>query len=169
MDLATGTPAWLLTMAYWLHMAATVIWIGGLFFQSILLPGAIRKLTPLQQASFLETLRKRFEPIAWLCLATLLVTGLMQMTASENYSGLLSIENDWGTAIFIKHLFVGGMVALGIAQTWWLGPKMSKHALRLAQGKTDAGETHKSYQIMVRINFLLSLLVLAFTAIARTA
>jgi uncharacterized membrane protein len=37
-------PTWALSLAYTLHMLATVVWIGSLFYQSLFLLPAIRAL-----------------------------------------------------------------------------------------------------------------------------
>lgn len=163
------TPTWLLTGAYWFHMVATVLWIGGLFFQALFLQTIAEKLAPRDQANILEMLRKRFNPIAWLCLAVLVITGLTQMAANENYAGFLAFTNSWAKSILIKHLLVIGMILLAAIQTWWLGPRISALSLRLATGQADSSEVIDRQRLLVRINLLLSLLVIAFTAMARTA
>jgi uncharacterized membrane protein len=163
------TPIWVLTATYWFHMAATVIWIGGVFFQSTFLQAIVDRLSPEDQAGIMEQVRRRFNPIAWLCLAILVVTGLTQMTANANYTGFLSIANPWAKAILAKHLVFAGMVLVAAIQTWWLGPQISTLLLRLSREPSDAAEVYARHRRLVRINMLLSLLVLAFTAIARTA
>ncbi|MGQ9833781.1 MAG: hypothetical protein ACUVRJ_08320 [Candidatus Villigracilaceae bacterium] len=45
-------PAWALTLVFWLHMLATVTWLGGLSAVGLLvLPAAQRSLTPEAQAA----------------------------------------------------------------------------------------------------------------------
>ena len=119
-------PGWVLSAAYWLHMAATVAWVGGLLFQAVLLPGATRGLEPRARARFFDSLSRRFQPIAWLSLAVLVFTGLTQMAAHPRYAGLLVIEGRWAQAILAKHLAFGGMVLIAAVQTW-----TSSHAWRI--------------------------------------
>jgi len=33
-----------LTVAFWLHMAATIVWIGGLFYQAVVVNPALERL-----------------------------------------------------------------------------------------------------------------------------
>src|SRR3972149_3791825 len=113
-------------------MAATVVWIGGLTFQTIILAPALDGSPEL-----LERLRRRFEPLAWLSLAVLIGTGLFQMSASPNYTGLLSIRNGWSAAILAKHLVIGLMLVLASIQTWWIQPRLGH--IRLMAGLAARG------------------------------
>lgn len=163
-----------LAISYWLHMAATVTWIGGLFFQSIVIPNSLSsaKLELKQQTSLLESIRKRFEPIAWLSLFTLIGTGLVQMSANPSYEGLLSISSRWATALLAKHITAGAMLVIAIAQTWVIQPKINRLMLQMAMEKADSNEAVrllKRQKTLHQINFAIAILVLGFTAIARSS
>lgn len=167
-------PAWSLVLSYWLHMAATVIWIGGLFFQAVILPISLisGKLTLPQQGSLLEALRRRFEPLAWMSLFTLIGTGLVQMSANPQYNGLLSIDTRWASAMLVKHIAVGVMVLVAVTQTWVIQPKLNRALIQLARSKGDYDDLaplQRRQKILSRISFLIALIVLVFTAIARSS
>ncbi len=166
-------PVWVLSAAYWLHMAATVAWVGGLLFQSLLVPPATRGLEPLARARFFDSLSRRFQPIAWLSLVVLIFTGLTQMAAHPDYAGLLVIDGRWAQALLAKHLAFGGMVVIAAVQTWILQPRLSRHLLLEAAGAAlDGGastRTRQGIERLTRANAVLALIVLALTAIARTA
>lgn len=166
-------PIWALIIAYWLHMAATVAWIGGLFFQAVVLPNSFsRNLGIDQQAKLMESIRKRFEPIAWLSLFILIGTGLTQMTANPQYEGFLSISNQWASAILIKHIAIAFMVIVAGAQTWVIQPRLIRHLIRLAQSKANSDEikqTLNRQKALTQVNMILSLIVLALTAVARSS
>ena len=160
--------SWGLAVAFWLHMAATVVWIGGLFFQALVLPPALRRLP--ERGQVLEALRRRFQPLAWLSLAVLIGTGLTQMAANPNYTGILSIENSWSRAILAKHLAVGFMVGVGAYQTWVVQPALARIAILEARTpQADHGPLLRRQERLARLNLTLGIAVLAFTAIARTA
>jgi uncharacterized membrane protein len=163
-----------LVISYWLHMAATVTWIGGLFFQSIVIPVSLSsgKLDLRQQASLLEAIRKRFEPIAWLSLFILVGTGLVQMSANPSYVGLLALSGRWATALFAKHVAVGLMVVVAAAQTWVIQPRINRLILQMAKAEADSEEAKpllKRQKTLHQLNFILAILVLGFTAIARSS
>ena len=166
-------PAWVLSAAYWLHMAATVAWVGGLLFQAVLLPTAIRALEHQARARFFDSLSRRFQPIAWLSLAILVFTGLTQMAAHPRYAGLLVIDSRWAQAILAKHLAFGGMVLIAAVQTWIIQPRLAHHMLLEATGSVSDAEsiahTRQRLDRLTRVNAVLALLVLALTAVARTA
>ena len=155
-------------------MAATIIWIGGLFyFGAILSPVLSKSSLLMENPWFLESIFKRFNPLAWLSLAILVLTGLLQMTTNPNYQGLFEIESTWAQAILIKHIAIIAMVALASIQTWIVQPRLSR--LLLVQAKSQELPTEE-YSTLVRrtlylsrFNLILGLVVLLLTAIARTA
>ncbi len=164
---------WVLSAAYALHMAATVAWVGGLIFQSIILPGATRSLEPLARARLFAALARRFQPVAWISLAVLIFTGLSQMAAHPSYAGFLTIDGRWAQAILAKHLAFGAMTLVAGWQTWGVQPHLGRLLLLQATGAqpsdNDLPRTLRSLDRLTRVNAALALVVLALTAIARTA
>jgi len=57
-------PAWILALAYWLHMCATVVCVGGLFFYAVLLVPALDSIPLEAHPALMEKLRYRFQPLA---------------------------------------------------------------------------------------------------------
>ncbi len=133
-------PMWALTLAYWLHMLATVVWIGGLTSMVLfVLPAAQSSLGPQEYAGFLDRVTRKLDPLGWLSLTVLVGTGLFQMSASPNYAGFLVIGNRWAVAIFIKHLVFGAMIAVSAYLTWGVLPALRRLALRRAAGQDTLG------------------------------
>ena len=166
------TPFWALSLAYWLHMLATVVWIGGLVSLVILvLPAAKRVLEPDVFAQFLEALQRRLDPLGWLSLSVLLATGLIQMSANPNYDGFLTFSNRWATSILIKHVLFIGMIAVSAYMTWGLFPALRRNALLKAKGgdTLDGGKLEKRESFLLRLNLILSVLILGLTALARAS
>jgi uncharacterized membrane protein len=171
-SLGEQTPFWALSLAYWLHMLATVVWIGGLVTLVILvLPVAKRLLEPDLFAQFLEGLQRRLDPLGWLSLSVLLVTGLFQMSANPNYNGLLSISNRWAASILIKHVLFLGMIAVSAYMTWALFPAIRRNALLKTKGvdAIEGGKLERREIFLLRLNLLLSVLILGLTALARSS
>jgi uncharacterized membrane protein len=163
-----------LTLAYWLHMAATVVWLGGLTTMALLVfPAARKHLSTTQYADFLASVQERLQQIGWLSMAVLGATGMFQMSASPNYDGFLAIENSWSLAILLKHAMIGLMLVIAVYTTWGVMPRIKRAALLRAAGKVVDEETTrklaKQEQSLLRINLLLSLIVLALTAWARAS
>ena len=155
-----------LTFAFWLHMAATIVWIGGLFYQAVIVNPALTKY-PSDRGRLTEDMRRRFQPLAWLSLLVLIGTGLLQMSGNPNYEGLLAFGNSWSRAMLVKHLAVGLMVAVAAYQTWVLNPRLSRLALKQEAQASEAVAAEMSR--LGRVSLALGILVLGLTALARTA
>ncbi len=163
---------WILSISYALHMSATVLWIGGLIFQAIfLLPFLTRESLDGNARNGLTLLQTRFQPLAWLSLAVLLGTGLTQMSAHPQYEGLLAVQNRWSIAILAKHLSILPMLGITTFQSFVLHPRLQREMLRskhLASAPQTLAPLRREKQIVI-VNAVLSIVVLIFTAIARTS
>jgi uncharacterized membrane protein len=152
-------------------MLATVVWVGGLALMALVVWPSMHAMQTQQPVlvEFLHTIQKRFAPFAWGSLAVLIATGLTQMTASPQYHGVLRIENTWSMAILVKHIAIGGMIAIGVYMQLMLQPALDRVAL-LESKKRPAPEAAALRQRegrLILLNLLCGFLVLAFTAIAR--
>ena len=166
------TPSWALSLIYWLHMLATVVWIGGLSTLAILvLPAARQTLDAVAYAGLLQKVRRRLDSLGWLSLVVLLGTGLFQMSANPNYQGFFTVSNRWSLAILLKHILFLAMAGVSAYLTWGLLPELQRLSLRLSRG-VDAPESQRLWRkeaTLVRINLVLGIIILALTAIARAA
>jgi uncharacterized membrane protein len=162
---------WVLALSYWLHMLATIVWVGGLALMALVVwPGARAVLGPGPQlADLLSRLQRRFNPWAWGSLAVLIFTGLTQMAGNDNYDGLLRLTNSWAVAILLKHIAIGGMVAIGVYQQWSVQPALVRLATLQAHGRAAPGlnDLRRRELRLTRLNLACGVLVLAFTAVAR--
>jgi uncharacterized membrane protein len=166
------TPTFALALAYWLHMLATVLWLGSLSALAVLvIPAARRTLDASAYAALLGTLQERLQPLGWLSLAVLVATGMFQMSAHPRYTGFLAIESSWAVAILIKHLVIGGMVLLNAYNTWGLLPRLRRMAILRASGKpldeAQQAQVQRQERLLLALLLIFSVLVLAFTALAR--
>lgn len=165
------TPTWALAMAYWIHMQATVLWIGGLAILSIVvLPAARKSLDNAHFAALMEALQRKLDPLAWFSAALLLGSGMLQMSASPHYDGLLAINSPWARAVFIKHLVFGLMIVFSAALTWGILPALRRAAIKRARGQSapELEQLQRREQILLKINIILGVIVLALTAFARS-
>jgi uncharacterized membrane protein len=162
-----------LAIAYFIHLVATIVWIGGLFLMVIVVWPAARRAINAQDQSgallkFMETLRRRFTPLANLSLIALLVTGLIQMSIDPHYKGVLVIDDDWSRALFIKHIgFIGMMIVGGVMQ-FAVMPALDRASLLARKGRDapDLERLQRRERQLTALNLALGLVVLLFTAIA---
>jgi len=156
-----------LALSYFFHLIATVVWLGGMALQVLV-------IFPLQrdQAEWqplLDALARRFRPLANFSLLILLVTGVVQTGDDSHYGGLLNFENAWSRAILAKHIAFGGMVALVVFMQFGLSPTIERARLLATKNKGQAdelGKLHRRERRLIQANFALSIIVLFFTAIA---
>lgn len=167
----THPPDWAIALTFWLHLLATVAWIGSIIATSILfLPAADKVLKPIDHLALIDAMQKRLEPIAWFCMTLLLLTGLFQMSVNVHYDGFLSTSTQWSTAILAKHILGIFMVVASAIQTWEVIPSIR----RLLMNKKNADEEQvirlqKRERLLLRTNFGLSILILLATAFARAS
>lgn len=159
----------LLSISYFIHLVATVVWIGGLMiFTLYLWPEARRTIAnPDESRQLLLRLQKRFRPVANLSLVMLLGTGMVQMSADDNYEGFLAFENTWSLAMLSKHLAFGGMIVLAIFIQFGVASAIERATLLASKGQSTALD--KLLQRESRLNQImlgLGIVVLVFTAIA---
>ncbi len=167
----TTPSTWILAIIYWLHMLATVTWIGSLAAINLLvLPASTRTLKLVDQLSFIAALQKRLEPLAWFCMGLLLVTGLFQLSTSSHYDGFLNTSTQWSVAILVKHGLAVIMVVVSAIQTWEVIPAIHRTLMKKEKaGEDELAKLQKKELLILRLNLLLSSLILTATAYARVS
>jgi len=165
-------PAWAIALTFWLHMLATVVWVGSLAAISLLiLPAMQRALNAEAQLIFIEAMQKRLEPIAWFSISLLIITGLFLMSVNPHYDGFLSTSTQWSLAILTKHILGMLMVVVSAIQTWEVIPAI-RRAIIMSKKTKNADELvslRRREIVLLRINFGLSILILGATAVARAS
>ena len=165
-------PTWALALTFWLHLLATVTWVGSLAGVSFLvLPAMQRSLNTETQLIFIEAMQKRLEPIAWFSMSLLLVTGLFQMSVNPHYDGFLSTSTQWSLAILIKHLLGIIMVVVSAIQTWEVIPAIRRAIVKSKKSKNaeELDVLRRREVLLLRMNFGLAILILLATAFARAS
>jgi len=168
----SSPPGWALALTYWLHLLATVTWVGSLAGVSFLvLPAMKRALEPATQLVFLDAMQKRLEPIAWFSMTLLVLTGLFQMSVNPHYDGFLSISTQWSLAILSKHLLGIVMVVVSAIQTWEVIPAIRRAIIRSKKSENleELDSLRRREILLLRMNFGLSVLILLATAFARAS
>lgn len=167
----TLPPSWALAVTYWLHLLATVAWIGAIIATSILfLPAASKALKPVDHLALIEAMQKRLEPIAWFSMSLLFLTGLFQMSVNPHYDGFVSVSTQWSTAILVKHILGIFMVVASAIQTWEVIPSIRRLLLKKDKANEEQViQLQKRETRLLRINFVLSILILLATSFARTS
>lgn len=159
---------WVLAFSYWVHLLATVVWLGGVALMVLVAWPALRQGTLSSNQWF--QLQKRFLPWVNGSLVILLITGFVQMTNDTNYSGFLVVDSVWAWAILLKHIAYIGMVAVTVYLQFVLYPSMTRLQL-LAESRPATADAEREKLArqeirLLRLNVLCAVVVLLFTAMA---
>jgi uncharacterized membrane protein len=164
---------WVLALSHFLHLVATVVWIGGLVLMTVVVWPETRALIARHDEhkillDLMDRMRKKFYPLANLSLVVLTVTGLFQMDRDPHYDGLFQFTNDWTRVILLKHVAVLGMLIVGVLMQWAVLPALERATFLARQGKDpdNLNRLRRRENQLILLNFFLGILVLIFTAIA---
>jgi uncharacterized membrane protein len=151
--------AYLVGLSTWLHVLATIVWIGYYVFTSLIfLPVFVRRMNANDLRDLLEQLSARLRPFFGGALLIFLVTGTHLMLINENYLGLGSFfGNAWSVLIVIKHVLVLPFLVLAV---------FSERAY-LSQISDQKPQALKQFRWAVNINAVLGLVILLLTSIAQ--
>jgi uncharacterized membrane protein len=149
----------LVALSTWLHMLATIVWIGYFLFTSLIyLPVLERRMQADDLRELLEQVSARLRPFFGGSLLIFLVTGTYLMLISGNNVGLGDFfANPWSVLIVIKHVLVLAFAALAI---------YSERAF-LGQISDRKPEALKRYHWALNANAALGAVILSLTAVAQ--
>ncbi len=109
------------TLLIWTHLVAAIAWIGGLLFHRLVLRPAFGRVSlqgkgPEILTGILSRIETRFKTLRWLSLATLMVTGIVNLL---NEGGSARMEPTWGAVMMLKLFFV--LIVIGLTAIHDLG------------------------------------------------
>jgi len=162
---------WALALLYWLHMLAMAAWMGSLIaMAALILPAAARALQPVERLALIAQVRTRLEPIAWLSISVLVVTGLFQMSVNPHYNGFLSTSGQWSLAMLGKHITVGALIAVSAVHTWDALPALRRGLMQKDKlADSDLQRLQRREAALLRTSLALGALVLLATGLARAS
>lgn len=151
------TPLYKVTVA--VHVLAAIIWIGGVLFMGLVAVPAARRLDAATRREVTTRLGMAFRPVGWICLATLVGTGIY-MAASwgatwQNVFDLSFFEAAHTRLLGYKLLAVLAMIGVSFVHDWYLGPKSA----RVAPGTAQAERYRKWASWLGRITGVLVIVI----------
>jgi uncharacterized membrane protein len=122
-------------IVYWLHLLATVTWIGGMIFYVLVLVPSMGAIDPPQRGKLVGSILKRYAPLAWGAIVVLIVTGVF----IARRTGMLgfNFNTTRGIVLFAKHVIILIMVLIGAMVSLVIGPKL-KAPPKVVEGGSDA-------------------------------
>ena len=150
------------TINNFLHLLATVTWIGGMIYINIVLMPSLSAIDPSQRGRLLGATTKRFMLLSWGSIIILVITGLLK-TPSQM---LLNISGVYGISLTLKHFVILLMIVIGLLITFSLGPKMQSLSPTPGEQPTPGFlKMQNQLSVLARINTILGVSVLLFSAI----
>ena len=155
-----------LALSLFVHITATVIWVGGILLIAFLVTPELKRVLAEQPLLYrlLIRLRKRFTIAGNLSLALLIFTGLLQMTTDPNYEGLLRFSNRWSQALLLKHVLIILMALTGLTLQYVVAPALERASLLQEQGAGDASEWQRLQRREQRLTAIIALLAVSILA-----
>lgn len=147
----------------WIHLMATVAWIGGMstnFF--IYLPAIGKTLEPADAGKLTGTIMKRFRVMVYLAMAAFLITGIIMGSLHLNSDPVFSSKNQMVALLIFKVPLYILMVLLAIFSFESNAPRLVRIA---AEGPSpQLRKAQKTQKILAMTGFLLGMIILAISA-----
>lgn len=152
----------LLVVGAWIHLFASVVWIGGIFFiLFVALP--VAKETLEQPGKLMGALSKRFVPLANISILLIFVTGIFMSLSSHSFAEIASLGSLLSQALLAKIILVLIMTGIHFYRGLILASRIGK--LTTEGGHSEkVGALQRLSLNLVKVNFLFGLIVLLITA-----
>ncbi|MFQ6134366.1 MAG: CopD family protein, partial [Nitrososphaerales archaeon] len=154
-----------LAIINWLHLLATVVWIGGMAVNILVLMPSVREgLEPSAAGRFMPLVMKRFRILVYASIIVLVATGVSMMLFSRSYLGPLQLDNAWSQVLLVKHIFVAVLILIAVYAFEVLAPKVTRIA-----AKGPSPELAGLQKLQVRLattGLLVGIVILLLTGIA---
>lgn len=151
-------------------MLAALLWLGGMFFFALVGAPVIRKVQSAElRTQLFRQLGEQFRVIGWISIATLLVTGALNLHFRGFLShSVLTSDSFWqtrfGVALMWKLVAVTMMLIVQAIHDFSVGPAAS----RAQPGTPDAIALRKRASLLGRASALIGIVVvLAAVKLAR--
>ena len=138
----------------WLHYLATVMWIGGMAFNILVLRPSMMILDQNQHPILGNKVLKRFIIFAWLSIAVLVLTGISITYNRIAFEDILSTT--YGIVLLSKHIVTLIMVLIVAWVIFVLSEKLSPFATK-----------NETILLLVKTNLSLGVLILLLTSALR--
>ena len=150
----------LLVTAAWLHLLASVIWIGGIAFILFIAMPSARQVMGTDAGKLMGDVSKRFTPVANYSIVLLVLTGATMAVLNNRFSSSAILENNWIIILAAKHILVFTMIVIHFYRGLILAPKI----MRMESKPRKMSLQNLSINL-VKANFGLGLMVLLLSAI----
>ena len=147
----------------WIHLMATVAWIGGMFTNFfVFLPSIGKTLEPPATGKLMATVMKRFRIMVYISMTVFLLTGIMMASLRLDSGEFFSSRNEMMAILIFKVPLYIIMVILAIVAFEIVAPRVARLG---AEGRSPRlQKAQRSQKILAMTGFLLGVLVIALSA-----
>jgi uncharacterized membrane protein len=135
-----------------LHLLATVAWIGGAIYMNLVLMPSLNIIEPPARGKLMGAVSKRFTILAWSSIVVILVTGYLKTPTGM----LFNITETYGITLTVKHVLVLIMVVLVFLIMVVVVPKVN--ALAPKAGEKPSNEFIKAQKQLPRLSVTATIL-----------
>ncbi|MDZ7291948.1 MAG: CopD family protein [candidate division KSB1 bacterium] len=147
-----------------LHLLATVTWIGGMIYTILVLMPSLTAMDPPLRGRLMGTASRRFSIIAWSSIVVLLVTGYLKTPSGM----LFDTSSTYGITLLLKHFVFLIMLIIGILITFLIVPKIGKLAPKPGeQPSAEFLQAQKQLPVFAVTNMVLGIVILFIISILR--
>ena len=151
----------ILILAYWLHICATVIWIGGIFFILFVTIPSTSLISPEDKKAIMGDTAKRFTSFANISIVIIVLSGIVLNILNNKYAGLGNFYNTWSIILTVKLLVVLLMILVHLYRLFILPGKIEN-----APTPEKKTSIQKWSLNLVKLNFFWGLVVLFLSGFA---
>jgi uncharacterized membrane protein len=148
----------------WIHLLATVAWIGGMFTNFfVYLPSIAKTLDAPQAGRLLAVVMKRFRVLVYVSMAVFLLTGILMASMHLNTDAIQSSRIELvGILIFKVPLYIV-MVILAIIAFEFVAPRVARLAPDGPSPKLQRAQ--RTQRILALTGFVLGILVIGISSL----
>ena len=145
----------LIIACYWIHLVATVLWIGGILFIIFIAIPSSRQVLGAESGKLMGEISKRFTPLANYSIVLLFVSGIVLAGLNKQFSVVRTLESNWTMALTLKLVLFFSMTAIHFYRGLVLAPKIMRTATQ-----TEKAALQNLSINLVKVNLTLGLSVL---------
>ena len=145
----------LIIACYWIHLVATVLWIGGILFIIFIAIPSSKQVLGAESGKLMGEISKRFTPLANYSIILLFVSGIVLAGLNKQFSGVSILESNWTMVLILKLVLFFSMTAIHFYRGLVLAPKIMRTATQ-----PEKTALQKLSVNLVKVNFTLGLSVL---------
>lgn len=148
----------------WIHLMATVAWIGGMFTNFIVyIPSIGKTLEQPQAGKLMAAVMKRFRVLVYISMAVFLFTGIMMASMHLNSGAIQSSRTEMIAILLFKVPLYIVMVILAIIAFEIVAPRVARLAMEGASPGLQRAQ--RSQKVLAMSGFILGVLILAVSAL----